>query len=278
MKSKNRIQNGIIFVIMALVSFTMLFPFLWMVSTSFKEKKEAVSIAFSLIPSTFTVDAYKRVFEVIPLLSGFKNTLLIAIPEIICGTFASAMAAFAFAKMKIPCKKFFFMGVLSTMMIPSVVNLIPQYVTWGKLGVTDSLLPLFIPNLLGNISVMFFLRQFLSGMPNEYIEAARIDGAGWFKIFRTIFLPLMKPALATQIITWFMGIWNDFLAPLVYIDSENKYTLQLTLRLLDAMGRQTMEYPLIMAGSVLSCIPLILLFVCFQRYFIDSMVISGIKG
>lgn len=278
MKLKNKIQNALIFVTMALVSVTMLFPFLWMISTSFKEKKDAVSIAFSLIPSPFTAEAYERVWEVIPLLSGFKNTFLIAFPEIICGTFVSALAAFAFAKMKIPFKNIFFMGVLSTMMIPAVVNLIPQYVVWGKLGVTDSLIPLFLPGMLGNISMMFFLRQYLSGIPNGYIEAARIDGAGWFKIFRIIFLPLMKPALATQIIFWFMGIWNDFFGPLVYLDSESNYTVQLALRLLDSMGRQTMEYPLIMAGSVLSCIPLLVLFVSFQKYFVDSMVISGIKG
>ena len=278
MKLKNKIRNGIIFIIMASVSITMLFPFLWMISTSFKDKKDAVSIAFSLIPSPFTAEAYERVWEVIPLLSGFKNTFLIAFPELLCGTFVSALAAFAFAKMKIPHKNVFFMGVLSTMMIPSVVSLIPQYVVWGKLGVTDSLIPLIVPGMLGNISMMFFLRQFLSGIPNGYIEAARIDGAGWFKIFRVIFLPLMKPALATQIIFWFMSIWNDFFGPLVYLDSESNYTVQLALRLLDSMGRQTMEYPLIMAGSVLSCIPLLVLFVSFQKYFVDSMVISGIKG
>ena len=278
MNTKKWVHNMLIYVIMIAVSITMLFPFLWMVSTSLKTRKDAISIAITLIPEPVTMAAYIDVWDIVPLLSGFKNTLLVVTPQIVLGTFVSAMAAFAFAKMDIPCKKVLFMGVLSTMMIPGVINLIPQYVVWGRLGVKDSLIPLIVPGLLGNVSMMFFLRQFLNGIPNDYIGAARIDGAGWVKTFLKIFLPLMKPAIAAQVIFWFMSIWNDFLGPLVYLSSEDKFTLQLCMRLLDSLGRTTMEYPLIMAGSVLSCIPLLVIFICFQRYFMDSMVISGVKG
>lgn len=263
---------------MTLVSITMLFPFIWMVSTSLKERTAALEIPIRLIPDPIVFEAYIEVWDVIPLISGFKNTLLIAIPVILCGTFVSALAAFAFAKMDIPAKNFLFMGLLSTMMIPGVVTMIPKYVVWGEMGFVDTLIPLIIPGMLGNISMMFFFRQFLSGVPREYIEAARIDGAGWMKTFLTIFIPLMRPAIAAQVIFWFMGIWNDFLGPLIYLDSESNYTVQLALRLLNSMGEATSEYPMIMAGAVISCVPLLILFICFQRYFMDSMVISGVKG
>lgn len=277
MKTKNRVLNGFIYLVMGAVSVTMLFPFIWMISTSLKEKSAALRIPITLIPEKVIVDAYREVWEVIPLLTGMKNTLLIAIPVIVCGTFVSALAAFAFAKMEIPKKNLLFMGLLVSMMIPGVVTLIPQYVVWGRLGLVDTLIPLIVPGMLGNISMMFFFRQFLSGIPREYIEAAMVDGAGWMKIFRTIAFPLMKPAVAAQVIFWFMGIWNDFLGPLIYLDSERNYTVQLALRLLNSMGEATSEYPMIMAGAVISSIPLLVLFICFQRYFMDSMVVSGIK-
>ena len=277
-KAKNRLTNGCIYVIMSLVSLTMLFPFLWMISTSLKDKLHARQSPPQLIPDPLTVQAYLDVWDVTPLLSGIKNTLIIAVPVIVCGTFVSALAAFAFAKMEIPAKKTLFMGLLASMMIPGVATMIPQYVVWGKLGLVDTFVPLIVPGLLGNVTMMFFFRQFLTGVPTEYIDAARIDGAGWMKTFVRIFLPVMKPAIAAQVIFWFMGIWNDFMGPLIYLDSEKNYTVQLALRLLSSMGEATSEYPMIMAGSVISCVPLLALFVCFQRYFMDSMVISGIKG
>lgn len=278
MKKKIRIENIIISVVMTLVSLTMLFPFVWMLSTSLKERQDAIDVAINLIPSPITFEAYKEVWEIVPLLSGFKNTLLIAIPEIAVGVICSALAAFAFAKMDIPFKNFFFMAILSTMMLPGMVTLIPQYVMWGKIGLTDSLIPLTLPGMLGNVSVMFFLRQFLTGIPDDYIWAAKIDGAGWMKTFWKIFFPLMKPGLAAQVIFWFMSVWNDFFGPLIYLDSENKQTLQLILRLLSGMGSKTMNFPVVMAGAVISCIPLLVVFISCQRYFMDSMVVSGVKG
>lgn len=277
-KTKKRIVNAFIYVIMTLVSLTMLFPFIWMISTSLKEKTAALEIPIRLIPDPIVWEEYTRLWEVIPLLTGVKNTLIIAVPLIVCGQLMSALSAFAFAKMEIPAKKALFMGLLSTMMIPGIITMIPQYVVWGDLGLTDSFVPLIAPGLLGSIGSMFFYRQYLNGVPRELIEVSRIDGASWMKVFTTIFLPLMRPAIATQVIFGFMGVWNDFMGPLIYLDSESKYTVQLMLRLLNSMGEATSEYPLIMAGAVVSCIPLLTLYICFQRYFVDTMVITGIKG
>lgn len=277
-RTRERLINIMIHIVMILVSFTMLFPFIWMISTSFKDKMHALIFPPQWIPNPFKWDAYIDVWEVAPLLSGIKNSLIIAAPVLLLGTMSSALAAFAFAKMDIPYKNFLFMALLSSMMIPGVVTMFPQYVAWSELGMVDSFIPLIVPGTLGNITMMFFFRQFLTGVPNELIDAAKLDGAGWFTTFCRIMLPAMKPAIAAQVIFWFMGIWNDFMGPLIYLDSEENYTVQMVLRLLNSMGEGTSEYPMIMAGAVISCLPLLVLYVCFQRYFVDSMVVSGIKG
>lgn len=276
--TKTRLHNGLIHFVMILVSAIMLFPFIWMISTSLKDKVSAQAFPPQIIPDPFIWDAYTDVWEASPLISGIINSMTIALPVLILGTLSSALAAFAFAKMDLPKKNFLFMALLSSMMIPGVVTMVPQYVVWGNLGFTDTFVPLILPGTLGNITMMFFFRQFLSGVPDALIDAAKIDGARWFTIFRKIMLPAMKPAIAAQVIFWFMGIWNDFMGPLIYLDSEENYTIQLALRLLNSMSEATSEYPIIMAGAVISCLPLLVLYICFQRYFVDSMVVSGIKG
>ena len=276
--TKKRLGNTLIHIMMIVVSLTMLFPFIWMLSTSLKDKMNAQIFPPQWIPDPIITDAYKEVWEVSPLLSGIKNSLIIAVPVLIFGTLSSALAAFAFAKMNLPKKNLLFMALLSSMMIPGVVTMVPQYVVWGNVGLVDTFVPLIVPGMLGNITMMFFFRQYLTGVPNALIDAAKLDGAGWLTIFGKIMLPAMKPAIAAQVIFWFMGIWNDFMGPLIYLDSEENYTIQLALRLLSNMSEATSEYPMIMAGAVISCVPLLVLYICFQRYFVDSMVVSGIKG
>ena len=276
--TKKRLGNTLIHIMMIVVSLTMLFPFIWMLSTSLKDKMNAQVFPPQWIPDPIITDAYKEVWEVSPLLSGIKNSLIIAVPVLIFGTLSSALAAFAFAKMNLPKKNLLFMALLSSMMIPGVVTMVPQYVVWGNVGLVDTFVPLIVPGMLGNITMMFFFRQYLTGVPNALIDAAKLDGAGWLTIFGKIILPAMKPAIAAQVIFWFMGIWNDFMGPLIYLDSEENYTIQLALRLLSNMSEATSEYPMIMAGAVISCVPLLVLYICFQRYFVDSMVVSGIKG
>lgn len=277
-RAKNHFTNTIVITIMTLVSFTMLFPFMWMITTSLKIKKQAIRFPIEWMPDPLTFKAYTQVWEVVPLLNSIKNSLIIAAPVLIVGTFVSALAAFAFSKMAMPHKNALFMGLLATMMVPGAVTMIPQYVVWGKLGLVDTFIPLIVPGLLGNVTMMFFFRQFLNGVPNEFIDAAKIDGASWMTTFNRIFLPIMKPAIAAQVIFWFMGIWNDFMGPLIYLDSEKNYTIQLALRTLSSMSEATNEYPLIMAGSVISTLPLLLIFICFQRYFMESLAITGVKG
>lgn len=278
MKKRKLIKNILILMPLIVVSLTTLFPFVWMITTSLKDNREAMAIPIQLLPSQLNFEAYQQIWEVIPLLSSVKNTILIVVPILTIGTFCSAIAAFAFAKMDFPCKNAIFILVLSTMMFPGIITLIPQYVAWGELGLTNSLVPLIVPGLFGNASMMFFMKQSLLGIPDDYIHAAQIDGAGWFRVFFNVFLPFMKPAIVTQVIINFRYLWNDFMGPLVYLDSEKKFTVQLVLRLLSDTGRTGNQYPLMMAGAALSCVPLLLLFIFFQRYFVDSMVASGVKG
>lgn len=171
-----------------------------------------------------------------------------------------------------------FLALLATMMIPFAVVMIPQYVMFTKMGWTNSLLPLIIPGLFGNVSIIFFLRQNLTSIPDSLAEAAKIDGCGYFKIYYKIFLPLMKGPLMTQIILWFMGIWNDYLAPTIFIQNDEWYTLQVVIRSFNSYYAVQSDYPLIMAASVISIIPTLLLFFFFQRFIIESMAVSGVKG
>ena len=188
-----------------------------------------------------------------------------------------SLAAFAFAKMNFRGKNGIFMLLLATIMIPFAVIMIPQYVMFTKMHWTDSLLPLIIPACFGNISMIFFLRQNLTSIPNDLMDAAKLDGCGYFRTFWQIFLPLMKGAVGTQLTLWFMGIWNDYLAPTIFLRSEKTWTLQVVIRSFNTYYSIQCDYALIMAASVIAMIPTIILFFCFQRMIIESVAISGIK-
>ena len=170
-----------------------------------------------------------------------------------------------------------FLALLATIMIPFAVVMIPQYVMFTKLGWTNTLLPLIIPGCFGNVSIIFFLRQNLIGIPDDLMEAAKLDGCGYFRTFLQIFMPLMKGALATQLMLWFMGIWNDYLAPTIFLRSEKNWTLQVVIRSFNSYYAIQSDYALIMAASVIAMIPTMALFFIFQRMIIESIAISGIK-
>ena len=269
--------DTIIFVLLIIGAIAMVFPLLYMVACSFMQKKQILSAEFSVIPNPWEFGMYSEVLRRGQFLVGIRNTLTVAIPVLVVGSFTSSLAAFSFAKLRFRAKTAMFMGLLSTMMIPFAVVMIPQYVMFTKIGWTNSLLPLMIPGMFGNIGIIFFLRQNLSSVPDALAEAAKIDGCGYFKIYYAIFLPMMKGALMTQIILWFMGIWNDYLAPTIFIQDKKWHTLQVVIRSFNDQYAVNSNYPLIMAASVISLLPTLLLFFFFQRYIIESLAISGIK-
>lgn len=275
---KIKISHILIFAILLLGSVVMIGPLLWMVSTSLKDKTGVFQLPPQWIPNPIKWDAYQRLLELDTLGSGIKNTIIVSLTVTIIGTITSSMAAFSFAKLKMPFKNLLFLVLLTAIMIPYPAVMIPQFMLFSKIGWVDTLLPLIIPGLFGNITMIFFLRQYLSNIPDSIIEAAKIDGAGYWNIFSNLIFPLIRPAVAAQFILWFMGAWNDYLAPLIYLNSPEKQTLQVVIANLNAAYAIQTDYPLIMAASVISLLPVLTVFVIFQKQIIESVAISGMKG
>ncbi len=278
MKRKTKLWNVIFTILLSLISVTMLLPLVWMISTALKNNNQVFIIPPQWIPDPVKWDNFIEVFRIAPIGSGIKNSLLIAISVIPIGMFFTSLSAFAFAKLRMRGKNILFMALLATSMVPFPVVMIPQFIMFSEFGWIDSVLPLIVPGTFGNIGAMFFLVQYMKGIPNVLIESCKIDGAGYFTIYRKVMVPLIKPAIATQVIFWFMSIWNDLLGPVLYLNSSEKLTLTAVIASLNSMYSSQSEFPLIMAGSVISVVPLLTIFIIFQRQIIDSLVISGIKG
>lgn len=274
---KEKTMNVFVLIGLSLGAVIMVFPLIYMVMTSFMTKNQILSGQLSIIPNPWVFGKYGEVLKKANFIPGIFNTIKVEIPVLLIGGFTSSLAAFAFAKMRFRGKSALFMGLLATIMIPFAVIMIPQYVMFTKLRWTDSLLPLIIPACFGNVSMIFFLRQNLTSIPNDLMDAAKLDGCGYFRTFAQIFFPLMKGAVGTQLTLWFMGIWNDYLAPVIFLRSEANWTLQVVIRSFNAYYAIQSDYALIMAASVIAMIPTVLIFFCFQRVIIESVAISGIK-
>lgn len=274
---KEKVINIIVFALLVLGAVVMIFPLIYMLATSFMTKNQILSGELSVIPEPWVFGKYAEVLSKGSFLSGISNTLKVEVFVLLIGGFTSSLAAFGFAKMKMRHKDKMFLCLLATIMIPFAVIMIPQFVLFTKLKWTDTLLPLIVPGCFGNISMIFFLRQNLTSIPNDLMEAAKLDGCGYFRTFAQIFFPLIKGAVGTQLVLWFMFIWNDYLAPAIFLRSESNWTLQVVIRSFNTYYAIQSDYALIMAASVISMLPTLLLFFLFQRVIIESVAISGIK-
>jgi multiple sugar transport system permease protein len=277
-KKRTLITNWFIFLILAIGAVFMIAPLLWMFSTSLKDKAGVFALPPEWIPQTIQWVKYQEIWTTGPLLNGIKNSIIISLSVTIIGTFTSSLAAFAFAKLKFPKKNVLFLFLLSAMMIPYPTVMIPQFMMFSELGWIDTLLPLIVPAVFGNVVMIFFLRQYLTSIPTSIVEAGKIDGASFFGIFRSIIFPLIKPAVAAQLILWFMGIWNDYLAPIIYLNSPEMQTIQLVIANFNAQYAIQSDYPLIMAASIVALLPMLIVFLIFQKQIIESVAISGVKG
>jgi multiple sugar transport system permease protein len=278
MNRDERYMNLTAYVILSLGSIIMLAPFVWTVSTSFKTQEHEFDLPPKWIPDPFTWNNYADVWNKAPLLTGFMNSLIIVVSVLSVGLFVSAMAAYAFSKFEFPFKDSIFLCLLGTMMIPYSVVMIPQFIGFSHLNWVDTLLPLIVPGLFGNIVTIFFFRQFMQGgIPSDLIDAAKIDGANYFRSFVTVALPIVKPAIAAQAALGFMGIWNDFLGPIIYLHSPEKQTIQVIIASLQSNYISQANYPNMMAASLIALVPVVLVFFFCQRYFIESLSISGLK-
>ncbi|MCB5936514.1 carbohydrate ABC transporter permease [Caldibacillus thermoamylovorans] len=277
-KKRTKVANSIIFLILLAGAVIMIAPLLWMLSTSVKDKADVFALPPVWIPDDINWEKYKEIWEAGPLLSGIKNSLIVSFTVVIIGSFTSSLAAFSFAKLKLPHKNILFLLLLSAMMIPYPSVMIPQFSMFSSIGWVDTLLPLIIPPLFGNVTMIFFLRQYLVNIPNSVIEAAKIDGTSYFGMFTKIVVPLIRPAIAAQVILWFMGVWNDYLAPIIYLNSPEKLTIQLVIANFNATYAIQTDYPLIMAASVIALLPMLIIFIVFQKQIIESIAITGVKG
>jgi len=276
-KAGDRWTDFMVYVLLAIGSFFILIPFWWLFITTMKTPVEAFIMPPDWFPQPNFVK-YAEIWEKAPFLKGILNSLKVAVPIIAIGTFTSSLAAFAFAKLRFPGRGFLFLMLLATIMIPFPVVMIPQFVMFSELQWIDSLKPLIIPAMFGNVFMMFFIRQFMNGISDEFIEAAKIDGASLFGIFIRIMLPMVKPAVAAQLILWFLGIWNDYLGPRIYLSTPEKKTIQLMMADFNAFYVIQSDYPLIMAAALIVMIPILIVFLIFQRYFVESLNFTGIKG
>ena len=277
-KTGRVIIKALIYAVVIIGAVIMVFPYLWMVLTSFKNEYEAMSLTLKLFPQKWIFSKYRELWELVPFLKGVRNTMIVEVSVIVIGTFVSALAAFSFAKLKLRMKTFWLLFLMSGMMVPYAALMMPQFRAFYALGMFDTLWPIILPGFFGNVSMMFFLIQYMKGISDSFFEAARIDGSGYLEMFLKIMLPMIKTAVAAQIIFWFVGIWNDYFAPSLYLKSYSRMTLQPMMARIYSESRSGTYLPTIMAGSVLSSIPMLIIYATCQKFFIESLAISGVKG
>ncbi len=258
------------------VSAFMILPFIWMVSTSLKPPDEIFTIPPIIISSHSSLKAYSYLQEQYNIIGIVKNTFVIAFSATILRLFFCALGGYGFAKFKFPGQGALFAFLLGTMVIPSAVTLVPVYIIMRDLKWIDTFWPLIIPGA-ANAFGIFFMRQYVMSVSNELMDAARIDGAGEFTIFWRIIVPIIAPGLTSLGLIFFMGSWNDFIGPLIYLKSPEHFTLPLIIRsLIGPVGRTV--YDVQMAASVISLIPLLIIFLIFQRRFVEGITAGAIKG
>lgn len=271
-------KDVITHVILILISIIMVYPLIWMISASLKVSNFDVTGEGVTLFHQLQWSNYKEIFTYISnpnLIDGLINSTIVALPSLIVGSYVSAIAAYAFAKIDFRFKNAVFLLLLSVLMIPFPVIMIPQYTMFAKFNWYNTLLPLIVPKLFGNVMMIFFIRQFLTGIPNELVEAAKVEGTNHFVIFNTIILPLIAPALFAQMILWFMGIWNDYLAPQLFCGSQQ--TLPVVISQFMSPQSTYSKTQLNMAASVFAMVPTIVLFIIFQRQIVNSVAFSGMK-
>lgn len=258
-----------------------MFPFFWTVSSSLKSVEEISTFPPTWLPAAPQWGNYAQVYEMMPFLRWFYNSLFVVVLSTLGGILSASLVAYSFARFRYRGRDFIFLLTLGTMMLPAQVTLIPQFVLFHKLGWINTLYPLWVPHWFGGGAfAIFLIRQFIMGLPRELDEAALIDGASYFRIFWQILVPLCKPVLATIGVISFIASWNDFVNPLIYLQLPEKFTLAVGLNYFKdqpEMGGQTTQH-LLMAASVMVIMPVILLFFVTQRYFVQGIVMSGLKG
>lgn len=273
--TKTRTLRVILYVVLIALALVMLVPFVWMLSASFKLDKDVFIFPIEWIPKNPRWQNYVDIWSKIPLMTFVLNTAKLTLIVTFLQLLTSSFVAYAFAKLDFKGKDLLFLAYIATIAVPWQVYMVPQFMMMRSMGLADTHLAIIFLQAFSAFGV-FMMKQFYEGIPTELCEAARIDGMTEYQIWYRIMLPLSKPSLSTLTIFTFVNTWNDFLGPLIYLTTESKKTLQLGLRMF--ISQFGSEYGLIMAASVLSLIPVLIVFLSLQKYFVEGVAASGVKG
>ena len=261
-----------------LVALIVILPFLWMIVSAFKSQRELFAYPPSFFPKNWKVENFVEAATrgSISFLRMFLNTMMIAVPTTVFNIIFSSMTGYAFARLRFPFRNAIFMIFIASMMVPYAITLIPRFLLFKDLGFYDTYIPLIVPVMFGTAFSIFLTRQFFMTLPKELEEAAIVDGCSHFRIWAQIFMPLTKPIIATLAVFQFQSSYNDFLGPVIYISSDVKFTVQMGLN--SFRNSFSTRYDLIMAGSIMALIPVVILFICCQKYIVRGIVMGGVKG
>jgi multiple sugar transport system permease protein len=268
---------GLTYLACIVVAAVAISPFVWMLSSSFKDESEIISLTPRLIPDPWTFDNYRYLVDngVLPFVRFFANSGYITVVVIVGRLLVCALAAYGFARLEFRGRDAAFGLLLASLMIPDMLMVLPLYSAYVRLGLIDTHFPLLVPPVVANTFGTFLLRQFFLSIPKEYDEAALVDGASHFRIFVSVILPLSKPALATLAVLTFVNVWNDFFGPLIYLNDIDKFTIPVGLAFFQTQDGT--EYGPLMAGATLAILPTIAIFVFAQKYFTRGITMSGLK-
>ncbi|MGK5674332.1 carbohydrate ABC transporter permease [Micromonospora sp. URMC 106] len=278
-EARRPVWQRVLFVL-ALVGAAVVFtlPFVWLISASLRPREYVFSTGF--LPTPFAPDNYAEAWQAVPMVTWLFNSLVVGVAAAVAVTLSSAWVAFGFAYFRFPGRDLLFGLVLATMMLPFAVTMIPTYLIWSELRLTDTQVPLWAGNLFGSAFYIFLLRQFLLSLPREYFEAARVDGASYPQLFWKLAFPLIRPALLVAFVFEFKASWTDLMKPLIYLRNEELYTLPRGLKVvLDRFGYGgEQQWEIVLAGSVIATVPMLVLFFLAQRHFVEGIATTGRKG
>lgn len=275
MGTKNKINQILLYTVLLIITLIMLLPFVWMLSASIKFNKDVFSFPIQWIPDQPQWSNYIKIWTKIPLFTFIKNTAKLTIIVTVLQLLTSSFAAYAFAKLEFKGRNALFLGYIATIAVPWQVYMVPQFMMMRSFHLNNTHLAIICLQAFSAFGV-FLMRQFYQSVPDELCEAARIDGMNEYQIYGKIMLPLSKPALSTLTIFTFVGTWNDFLGPMLYLTKDELKTIQIGLRMF--ITQYSAEYGLIMASSVVVLIPVLIVFLSLQKYFVEGIASTGIKG
>ncbi|MCI9443589.1 MAG: carbohydrate ABC transporter permease [Oscillospiraceae bacterium] len=275
---KSKTSKVLSYILVILVAVIVILPFLWMIVSAFKSQRELFAYPPTFFPTEWKVENFIEAASrgSISFVQMFFNSMKIAVPATVFNILFSTMAGYAFARLQFRWRESVFMLFIASMMVPGAVTLIPRFLMFRDLGFYDTYVPLVVPVMFGTAFSIFLARQFFMTLPKEMEEAAIVDGCSHFRVWWQIFMPLAKPIIATLAVFQFQSAYNDFMGPVIYLASDSKFTVQMGLN--SFRNSFSARYDLIMAGSILALIPVVILFVCCQKYIIRGIAMGAVKG